>query len=286
MPKTFTAELPSANFPHQNFQRPSGENPTAVAAEQLTKLGLDADKQISEASLKGNESSDTLTVGGIAIPPGTKIPEKDIVNLANEIEGDLSLRKIKRMREQGLVSHSGAKILAANAVQAASARRPGLADDYRKTASAFFGDFGEGQGTLDQTKSEKDAADEMKKIRALAITNGFFSIDPTTGQHQISPENLYNLQQFTAQNTKHTVDEHRHAAGLRAGVAQEANLLGYSEAVTNQTTLSVLGMVNAEFAKNGYVVDDKKLELILENGKQRANSAIRQKVAEMSKFTS
>jgi hypothetical protein len=274
MPKTFTADIGNVSFPGQNFQRPLESNTgTMEAAKQVAQTAIELDTGISTGMLRGEESSDTLVVGGIPIAKGTKLPDADSIALANEVEGELSLRKVKRMRDQGVLSASGAKILAAQAVQAASARRPGLAAEFRKTASGFFGDFGEGQGTLNETASEKQAASEAAMLRKEAISRSEYTLLPD-GSPSISAQNLKNTQRAVARENTIKAAQGENVMAVIHGDKSIArvDLIGRTAAV--KATDKVMGLAYAQITQTGSIKDYKALEASLALGRRTITNEI------------
>lgn len=278
MPKTFTADIGNVRFPEQRFVTPRVENDTAEAAKTLTGLALETDKRMAESRLTGDESSDKLTVGGIEIEKGTRLADADSIALAKEVEGELSLRKVKRMREQGILSASGAKILAAGAVQAASARRPGLAEEFRKTASAFFGDFGEGQGTLDETERERTLASERAKVRMRAIEHGFATILPD-GTYDVTDADIRKTLQFDASDNINKATLQKTSIDIMNGdrTASTLDLHGRTEAL--RATQKVTGMVIAQVQQYGSVKDPESITTALNTQRRTVQNNIRRGVA-------
>ena len=68
---------------------------------------------------------------------------------------DEKLRTIATAREQGSLSASAASVRARTVVKEATARLPGLGEDFRRQAASFFSEFGEGSGVLDLTQQEQ-----------------------------------------------------------------------------------------------------------------------------------
>jgi hypothetical protein len=278
MPKTFTADVGDVRFPDRNFVRPIKGNETLEAAKTVVGQVLEVDKAVAEAKLTGDETSEKLTVGGIEIESGVKLKDQDSIALAKEVEGELSLRKVKRMRDQGLLSASGAKILAANAVQAASARRPGLADEFRKTASAFFGDFGEGQGTLDESAKEKLAAAEMAKVRMRAIEHGFATILPD-GTYDVTDADIRRTFQFDANDNINKARLQKTSIDVMNGDRSASTLDLHGRTLALKATQRVTGMVIAQVQQFGSVKDAETISVALNTGRRTTQNELRKQVA-------
>jgi len=277
MAKTFTADVGDVRFPEQRFVTPRKGNETVEAAGTIIGKVLEVDKSVSEAKLTGDETSDKLVVGGLEIEKGTKLKDEDSIALAKEVEGELSLRKVKRMRDQGLLSASGAKILAANAVQAASARRPGLAEDFRKTASAFFGDFGEGQGTLDESAKEKAAASELAKVRMRAIEHGFATILPD-GSYDVTDADIRRTLQYDAHDNINKASLQKSAIDIMSGDRTAATLNMHGRTLALKATNGVTGMVMAQVQQTGSVKDPEAITMALNTGRRTVQNEIRKQV--------
>jgi hypothetical protein len=280
MPKTFTADIGDVRFPNQNFVRPLANTGTAEAVKEVVQLGLEVDTGISSGMLRGGQENpeETLVVGGIPIEKGVKLQDPDAVALATEVEGELSLRKVKRMRDQGVISASAAKILAAQSVQAATARRPGLGAEFRKTASAFFGDFGEGQGTLDETAAEKKQASELAQLRLDAIKDGFVTYAPD-GSYDVTPGDFQRYFQDRANKTAHEGIMRSKEVGIMQGQRAASLLTSYAKDRSLVHTSKITGLVTAQMQQFGSVAKPELIDQALFTGRRQANYELGQRIA-------
>src|SRR4030066_135164 len=280
MPKTFTADIGDVRFPNQNFVRPLANTGTIEAVKEVVQLGLEADTGISSGMLRGAQENkeETLVVGGIPVEKGVKLQDKDAVALATEVEGELSLRKVKRMRDQGVISASAAKILASQAVQAATARRPGLGAEFRKTASAFFGAFGEGQGTLDETAAEKQRASELAQLRLDAIKDGFVTYAPD-GSYDVTPGDFQRYFQDRARKTAHEGVIRSKEVSIIQGQRSASLLTSYAKDRSLAHTNKITGLVTAQIQQFGSVQKPELIDQALFTGRRTANYELGQRIA-------
>src|SRR3972149_5768093 len=114
---TFTQDMPSVQFPERNFSRPLAVDPTDLA-KTVGQVGLTLYADKVSRDLEGTD--------GEPVTPGPVSPTPSgIEAVTPEVDKELNLTRIAKMRQQGLLTASGAKIMAARAVQSASARLPG-----------------------------------------------------------------------------------------------------------------------------------------------------------------
>jgi len=284
MPKSFTADIGNVRFPNENFVRPLESGGTVEAVKDIVQLGMEVDTGVSSGMLRGAEENpaESLVVGGIPIEKGVKLQDPDAVALATEVEGELSLRKVKRMRDQGVISASAAKILAAQSVQAATARRPGLGAEFRKTASAFFGDFGEGQGTLDETAAEKKSASEQAQLRLDAIKDGFVTYAPD-GSYDVTPGDFQRYFQDRANKTAHEGIMRSKEVSIMQGQRSASMLTSYAKDRSLAHTNKITGLVTAQMQQFGSVQKPELIDQALFTGRRQANYELGSKIAQAQK---
>lgn len=255
MPKTFTADIGQVQFPYAKIGGVEPNTTQAKVIQDVAKLGLQVDKDIAEARAEGDEK-EPLALGGVQLPPGTPLPERDVMSLAISEKDDLNLTKIKKMRDQGLISSSNAKVLVSQSVQSASARRPAYAAEYRKQAGDFFGDFGSGQGRLDQTEEEKRQAKDIDKLQTAAFGIGEFVINQN-GRPEYTYQNIQNAQAFLQLKARGEVEAVETAMELRKENRSASALTNFASSAAQGAMSKVWGGAMAELTNKGSIDDLK-----------------------------
>lgn len=105
---------------------------------------------------EGDTAKGTAGIGEARIKLGDEFSVEDLDNL----------QKIKRAREQGIISATDARMRTGQLVKEMGARWPGMEDTFKRQADQFFGKFGEGDLLLDDSKEK--AARKLFETKFLA----------------------------------------------------------------------------------------------------------------------
>lgn len=253
---------------------------------QAAQAGIKAYDQFqtsqAERGLLGSDEDGTQ-IGGVDVPPG--MTASDLAHMAQGDES-VSLRKIKKMREQGLVSHEGAQLLAANAVQREIAKRPSKAREIQAMAGRFFGQFGEGQDLLDQTAQEKKANELTDFIRKETAKAGLFSLD-ASGKVVVTPKDMdewrlhaYSLQKIDI--TKKTIEMR-----MEQGKVVTSDVEQYGAMVAHEGAVGILGKINAYKEQNqGMIMKPEEMDALVAQTKidayKRIDAMTRRRTADGS----
>jgi hypothetical protein len=260
--KTFTKDVGTVQFPDRNFSRPIATDPTDLV-KTAANLALEGYTAKVASDLEGG-----TTEPGPANDPTLK---SGMAGVSPDVDKELSLSKIAKMRQQGLLTDSGAKILAAKAVQSASARLPGKASEFRSQAAAFFGDFGPGTGLLDKTAGEKQQAALQSHLDNLAINNGLANVTPSgpvvTDEHRNIVLNRLN------QTSQIELENKRIENGFAQGRVAAAQTYNYASGIAHNETLGILGKMQARITNDGSIMKPEELMNEIGLAKQRALSA-------------
>lgn len=243
---SFQQSAGDVQFPFAPLGAPRPDTSKARVIGLLGNLGLQAVEGKISADLVGevedpNAFQPTPEDFDVGAGGPEEMSQKDLVTAALN-DKELSLRKVALARSQGLISAEEAKTRANMAVQAATARLPGRAQEFRQKAAAFFGDFGEGQGLLNQTAEEKRNASIMQQLTLLALKNGYLPHELGTF---LGVQRQFNENKLATQNFE---------AKVREGTAEANSILNYGVNVANQGLVEFMGEVSGDLANDGLIV--------------------------------
>ena len=250
-------KLQPSQFPAMSFDFPSPDNSLAKAINTATEIVSDVRLGNAEKALTGEDKPYT----------------KDELASAALNEKELNLRKIKRMREQGLVSASGAKVMANQAVQSASARLPGRAAEFRKMTAAFFGDFGEGQDLLEQTDKEKKQGELEFALKKAAALKGYGQFDQNGRLIQNSDD--VNNYLAVVRGTFHNEAEMSNLSlAFEQGKATTSTAVQLANRQGRKFMLEFMGDVNGKLSHDGVLYKPAELIARLSTAQQSAEAAM------------
>jgi hypothetical protein len=180
------------------------------------------------------------------------------------------------MRQQGLVTASGAKIMAARAVQSASARLPGMSSQFRQQAAAFFGDFGPGTDLLDETEAEKNAAGLDAFLEKEAVKHGQFILGPNgpivTKEHKDTVRRVFD------QTSAIELDNKQKENKLLNGKFSAIDAEGYATNIAHVKTYGILGAMQARIANDGAIMKPEEILKQIGLAKQLSLSAFEKRI--------
>jgi hypothetical protein len=243
-----------------NFDFPSANTSLAGLIKDLGGLAIE--------NRVGNVKKDL-----VGRDPNAEYSKEDLMKAALDNK-ELNLRKIKQMREQGLVTASGAKIMANQAVQAASARLPGRAAEFRQQAAVFFGDFGEGQDLLKQTADEGKQAELVFALKKAAALKGYGRLDPKTGQLVQSSDQVNDYLDVVNKAYQNERESQAIELNLKRGTATTADAVTLANRRSRTFLLGFLGDVNGKLTQDGVLFKPEELNARLLVAQQGAEAAV------------
>lgn len=242
----FQQDAGDVQFPFVPHGSPRPDTSKARVIGLLGNLGLQAVEGKIQADLVGPRQPDDAFDATDVSPSERSLvsaTHDDLRQLALN-DKELNLRKVALMRSQGLITAEEAVTRANMAVQSASARLPGRAAEFRQKAAAFFGDFGEGQGLLNETASEKQNRNMLQQLTLLALKNGYFPNE--------LGEFLHVQRQFNELKLKQQKNEQQ----LREGKGSVDSALDLGVTLSNQFLIEFMGEINGELTANKGLVTD------------------------------
>lgn len=171
------------------------------------------------------------------------------------------LTTIVSAREQGTISASEASVRARTAVKEATARLPGLGEDFRKQAGSYFSEFGPGGGALDMTAAETQQA----KLALQEAT--YLQKEALDAQNMNMSVPEYRARQ-RLQSDKQAIENEISLRGITSGFEFDRAFNTFSQ----DAEATLLGMArDAYTATGGRGVDADTSALMLQTlGQQRA----------------
>lgn len=249
---SFQQDAGGVEFPFAPLGAPRPDTSKARVLGLLGNLGLQAVEGKITADLIGAEQDpDAFDPGptGVSEEEGVVgASTQDLVTAALN-DKELNLRRVALARSQGLISAEEAKTRANMAVQAATARLPGRAQEFRQKAAAFFGDFGEGQGLLNETAAERRNASMLQQLTLLALKNGYM------------PNELGEFMAIQRQFNENKLRQQNFEALTREGKARTSQILSYGISVANEGLVGFMGEISGEMLETGGNIIAKPQEL-------------------------
>lgn len=242
----FQQDAGDVQFPFVPHGSPRPDTSKARVIGLLGNLGLQAVEGKIQADLVGpRQPEDAFDATDVSESERSLVSatHDDLRQLALN-DKELNLRKVALMRSQGLITAEEAQTRANMAVQAASARLPGRAAEFRQKAAAFFGDFGEGQGLLNETASEKQNRNMLQQLTLLALKNGYF------------PNELGEFLHIQRQFNELKLSQQKNEQQLREGKGSVDTALDLGINLSNQFLIEFMGEVNGELTANKGLVTD------------------------------
>lgn len=240
----FQQDAGDVQFPFVPHNAPPKQGGKARVIGLLGNLGLEAIEGKIKADLVGPEQDPER----FTPDEGRTTTHADLVDQALN-DKELNLRTVALARSQGLISAAEAKTRANMAVQSATARLPGRAAEFRQKAAAFFGDFGEGQGLLQQTEAERKNANIMQQLMLLALKNGYL------------PEELPQFLRAQRSFNEHKIRQNNMEAAIRDGKYNNNNALNFGVNVAQEMLTELMGELSGSLAANEGILFDSRLQL-------------------------
>lgn len=241
---SFQQDAGDVQFPFVPHSAPPPRGGKARVIGLLGNLGLEAVEGKIAANLVGPEQDPER----FTPDEGSTTTHADLVDQALN-DKELNLRQVALARSQGLISAAEAKTRANMAVQAATARLPGRAAEFRQKAAAFFGDFGEGQGLLQKTDAETRQANIMQQLTLLALKNGYL------------PEELPAFLRAQRGFNEHKIKQQNMEAAIRDGKYSANDSLNFGVNVASEMLTEYMGELSGSLATNEGILFDSNQQL-------------------------
>jgi hypothetical protein len=252
---SFQKTLQGASFPGMNFDFPRPDTSAGTIIETAGKLGREAYAGHIEKGMVGENRDYT---------------REELTQAALD-DKELNLRKVKQMREQGLISASGARVMANQAVQSASARLPGRASEFRQMAAAFFGDFGEGQDLLKETAAEKAKGEIEQAMKKQAALKGYGYLD-ANGNLVQTAEQVNTFFSIVRGSFHNEAEMSNLAVDFERGKATTATAVEFANRTVRKTLLDVMGQINGKLTRDGTLFNPEELNALMSSSQQVAES--------------